>query len=160
LPDGRRVPKLQITAEIVLVNRKPTPYKLFLTENSSGEGCERPSDMLHGSRTFLPAVAADGGIVFLPVDAMVILSMPAELEFPPAGAVAAWASDVLRAELELDLKDGTQLYGLVTYTAPEGSTRIQDFLNRPERFITLRQDATVVFINKLHVTRIAPRKER
>ena len=112
--------------------------------------------MLNGARSFLPAVAADGGIVFLPLRAIIMLSMPAMWEFRQVGA----PGQVLGADLEMDLTDGAQIYGSIEYTAPDVHTRIQDFLNRPDQFITLRQQDIALFVNKLHVIRIAPKREK
>jgi hypothetical protein len=155
-----RIPTLQIKSEVIVVNRKSASYKLFLANNTAQKGCERPSEMLNGSRTFLPVVDSEGGIAFLPVDAIIMLSMPASWEFRHIGDPLAAQDEgqIMSAELDVDLSDATRIFGTIRYVAQDGHTRIQDFLNRPERFITLQQEDTVVFINKRHVARIAPIK--
>ena len=62
----------------------------------------------------------------------------------------------MAADLAIDLSDASHISGAVEYFAREGQTRIQDYLNRPERFIALRQGETVLFVNKRHVARFAP----
>jgi hypothetical protein len=160
LPENRRIPTIQIRAEVIIVHRKAASYKLFLTNSKSNEGCERPSEMLNGSRAFLPAVDDEGGIVFLPVDSIIMLSMPASWEYRHVGAplITRDGSQLMTAELNIDLSDAAHIYGTIQYLAPDGRTRIQDYLNRAERFIPLLQADTVVFVNKRHVTRIAPMK--
>lgn len=160
LPENRRIPTIQIRAEVIIVHRKAASYKLFLTSSKSKEGCERPSEMLNGSRAFLPAVDDEGGIVFLPVDSIIMLSMPASWEYRHVGDPLATpdASQLMTAELNIDLSDAAHIYGTIQYLAADGRTRIQDYLNRADRFIPLLQADTVVFVNKRHVTRIAPMK--
>jgi hypothetical protein len=156
LPLARRVPKVQIRSDVILVNRKPASYKMFLADTDAGGTCERPSEMLNGSRTFLPVVDAEGGIAFLPVDAIIMMTIPTVWEYrQPAAEGTGPGPREITAELAVDLLDASRISGTIRYPSDE-ATRIQDFLNQPDRFITLQQGETVAFVNKRHVARISP----
>jgi hypothetical protein len=151
-----RLPTVQITSEIILVNRASSAYKLFLVDGRSGDRAQLPSEMLNGARTFIPVVDDAGGIAFLSIEGIVMLSVPASVEFAPQQPDSA-AEPEETAELTIDLTDESQIFGSIRYQARAGM-RIQDFLNSAGRFITLRQGDTALFVNKRHVARIAPLK--
>ena len=156
--DEYRVPKREVPAEVTVIGLPPAAKKLFVSVQAEGHaGGERPSDLLNGVETFLPARDGDGKVRFLQRDAVAVVSVSADSEADgdpsqPDGIVPAPAST---AEVEVTLESGTRLKGVVTYAMPAGRGRLQDFLNLGERFLALRQDGRVHLINKLRIARIA-----
>ena len=57
--------------------------------------------------------------------------------------------------VEILMEDETHFRGTVSYILPEGSRRLQDFLNQKDRFLVLRDGETVRLLNKNRIVRIA-----
>ena len=54
------------------------------------------------------------------------------------------------------MTNGDQVTGTLVYLMPEGSRRLQDALNQPNRFLALRAGDQAFLINKKHILRIRP----
>jgi hypothetical protein len=153
------VPKRQVTARVILPGQPPARFGLFLGEGTGTHaGPERPSDILNGSRGFLPAIDVHGTVILLNSEAVMVVSVAAGNEFE---AGAPRAEDLVpdrttKARVEVTLQDGTFLRGTFSYLMPEAQSRLQDFLNTGERFVALREDGVAHLINKGFIARVHP----
>jgi len=148
-----RIPRVRVTAQVSLAGRHTREVSIFLSERAeTHSGHERPIDVLNGSRRFLPALERDS-LVFLNLDAINMVSVPAELEYTEDEMMLldiAVQQQTYR-HIEVALEDGAMLAGDVAYVMPEGQRRVQDFLNNHERFFRLRDGEHARLINKTRV---------
>lgn len=152
-----RVPKREVTAEVVLFGQPPAVLTIFLNEQAETHaGFERPSDLFNGPGAFLPASEKKGGLVLLRRAAVTTVSVPAEDEFGGGGTRAEdlAADQATSLQVEAILEDGSKVRGRLTYLMPDGKRRLQDFLNLPEDFLTLRDGDRARLINKHRIARI------
>jgi hypothetical protein len=157
LTEAYRVPKHKVSVELTMSGRLPTRANLFLSELAeSHSGVERPSDLLNGEDTFFPVLDPEGSMVLLHRDAVMVLSVPFDAEFAEDDprTTALKAEEAVSVNVLVVLEDGTSQEGTVTYLMPDGQRRLQDFLNLPERFVTLRQEGRALLIHKGRVNRI------
>ncbi len=153
-----RIPKREVPAEVSLLGHPRKVVKLFLHEQAGTHaGPERPSDLLNGPGEFFPAIEPPGKLVLLQRDAVMVISVSAESEFPPgeAGEDLAGIEEGARMTVEVTLQDGSALRGTVGFMMPEGRNRLIDFLNTADRFLTLREDSLARLVNKRRIVRLA-----
>lgn len=151
-----RVPKFQVPADVLLVGHEPIRISLHLSEhNERRTGWERPSDLLNGNKTFLPARAEEREVGLIRREAVMVLTVDAreEVEEGEGGAVPEGAR---RQRIRVYLEDGREVEGLVSYLRPAGQQRLQDFLNSAEQFFPLREGDAVRLVNKHRVLWIGP----
>lgn len=154
-----RVPKLRFPAEIVLPGSAPLPFQLYLAECAARHsGAERPSDLLNGDESFLPAADEHGEIQFLHRDTLMVVTVEAALEADadPGICAALASSEANSMRVLVTLDDGSSLRGTIRFLMPEGRRRLQDFLNLPERFLRLEDGSLIHLVNKRRVVRLAP----
>jgi hypothetical protein len=154
-----QIPKRTVLAEVALPGIEPLSFHLFLSERAqSHAGLERPSDLLNGTETFLPAADRENRVVFLRRDSVLTISVDAEAEF---------GGEVLRAEdlapqdatsvrIEALIENGSRVRGTLVYIMPVGHRRLQDVLNEPARFLALRDGDRAVLVNKDRIVRVSP----
>ncbi len=155
------VPKQRFTAEVVLPDGPPARMTFFHGQNAlTHTGRERPSDVLNGLATFLPALDANGRFILLNVEALRMVSVSVDEEWTDALAEAGDTEDDVRditatiARVEVTLDDGSRLTGMVRYELPESGRRLQDYLNVGDRFLALIDHETIRFIGRRWVTSI------
>jgi len=153
------VPKREVPAEVELPGAPLVHLRIFLSVNAeSHSGFERPSDLLNGPDAFLPAVDGRGEIVMLNRGCLMVLSVAAEHEF--SGEVLTVQQmapeDLTRALVDVLLEDGKTVRGLLTYLLPAAHRRLQDFLNLPDRFLTIQDAGMARLINKRRISRVTP----
>lgn len=154
-----QIPKHGVLAEITLAGRSSLTLRLFLSERAATRaGSERPSDLLNGSDRFLPASDADDRVVFVSRQAVLSLSVDAESEFggEGAGAEDLAPEHAISTDVEIWLDNGDCITGNLRYLMPEGCRRLQDFLNLPHQFLTLRDSGRARLVNKGHILRVTP----
>jgi len=152
-----RIPKLEVTAEVSLLAHPQKEVKLFLHEHAETHaGAERPSDLLNGPREFFPAVEPAGKAVFLHRDAVTVISVPIESEFPPDGSLECHeeAEPAAKMPVEVVIQGGTVIRGTVSFVLPEGRNRLIDHLNSPDRFLIVREEGLARLINKRRIVRV------
>ena len=153
------VPKREVRAEVRLSSRAPAVVRLFLSERAERHaGPERPSDLLNGTLAFLPARDDEGQLVLLNRDAIVALRVSAELELDGEAARAEdLAADRMTAVgVEVTLDDGSAIRGTIKYLMPEAQSRLQDFLNTGDQFITLLGEGAAHLVNKRRIASVRP----
>ena len=157
LIDEYRIPKLEISAEVSLLAHPQKEVKLFLNDRAETHaGAERPSDLLNGAREFFPAVETSGKTVFLHREAVTVISVPVESEFPPeeSGEDYPEPETASRLPVEVVVQGGTVIRGTVSFVGPEGRNRLIDFLNMPDRFLVVREEGLARLINKRRIVRV------
>ena len=152
-----RIPKLEVPAEVSLLAHPQKEVKLFLHERAETHaGAERPSDLLNGPREFFPAVEPSGKAVFLHRDAVTVISVPAESEFPPEGSTGSGEEpeQAVKMPLEVIIQGGTVIRGAVSFVLPDGRNRLIDYLNSPDHFLIVREEGLAHLINKRRIVRV------
>ena len=152
-----RVAKKEVIAEVTIAGEKPAVVTLFLAERTRHHaGDERPSDLLNGSDTFLPAIDLGGKLHHLRRDAVVVITVPAEVEPGASGpeVEAGRLPSSRHAEVEVILESGAVIRGTVEYDMPETRSRLLDFLNREDRCLAVRHAGQVHLVNKRHIARV------
>ncbi len=153
-PSEYRVPKREISAEASFLGHPDRVLRLFLNERAARrEGEERLSDLLNGPGEFLPALEPPGKLVLLRKEALTLLTISADIEFPSVGEAAP--AGFSRVRTEIILQDGTQVRGEVEFAMPEGRTRLVDFLNLPERFFAVLDAPVARLVNKHCIVRVS-----
>ena len=153
------VPKREVPADVLLPGSPLVRLRLFLGENAeTHSGFERPSDLLNGQESFLPAVDSRGELVMLNRDCLMVVTVAADHEFgsdsPTLTELAP--EETTRALVDVMMEDGSTLRGLLTYLLPAAQRRLQDFLNLREQFLTIQDDKVVRLVNKRRITRVTP----
>ncbi len=158
MSDEYRIPKREVSAEVTLRGQEPVTLKLFLSgQAETHAGYERPSDLLNGADSFLPSTDSKGGFLLIRRDAVVVLSVPAELEQEPGSSGAGDDGTVPPevAQVEITLDNGGTRRGRIEFVMPEGRHRVQDFLNTNGRFVALRDNGMIHLVNKARIVRVA-----
>jgi len=152
-----RVPKRQVSAEITVAGQPPARLVLFLSGQAERHlGYERPSDLLNSQERFFAALNGDGGVAILQRDSIIDVRVAAddEVEIEGVGDADMGSPAVIAASVTITLEDGRVVGGTVHYMMPEGHARLQDFLNVGDRFLVVREGATVHLINKSRIARV------
>jgi hypothetical protein len=149
-----RVPKRRAEVEVVLPGGATRRVAVFLAEfASSHEGGERLSDLLNGDRAFFPALDDEiGEMTFLNRDGIAVARVAAEIEHDPASDLTLPSE----FEVAIQLIDGTELHGLVTFVLPPERSRLIDYFNDGPPFFALLEEEHVALVNKRYVSRVAP----
>jgi hypothetical protein len=153
LTDVYRIPRVEIAAQITMGDNQVRIARLFLGTHAEGHpGPERPSDLLNHAAPFLPAMERKQ-VVFLNLDAVHVITVEAELEFGTLDMM--WLDAALQQRthqrVQVGMQGGAVVRGELTYLMPEGSRRVQDFLNAAPRFFALRDGNVARFVNRQHV---------
>lgn len=150
------IPKRKVPAELTAGGHGPRSIHLFLGQRAKGHpGGERPSDLLNGSKTFLPVSVVNGKVGFVRREAVILLSVAAEHELredersEPGNRVSEF--------LAVDLENGTRVSGTISYLLPRNRSRLQDFLNSAPPFIPLRDGDVIRFVNRRRIAWIETR---
>jgi hypothetical protein len=101
-------------------------------------------------------VETSGKTVFLHREAVTVVSVPLESEFPPeeTGEDPAELEPASRLPVEVVVQGGTVIRGTVSFAGREGRNRLIDFLNTPERFLVVREEGLARLINKRRIVRV------
>ena len=89
-------------------------------------------------------------------DSVTVISVPSESEFPAdeSGEGAEDPEQAAKVPVEVTIQGGTVIRGTVRFVLPEGRNRLIDFLNMPDRFLTVREDGLARLINKRRIVRV------
>jgi hypothetical protein len=148
-----RIRKEPLEVELALAGRPPRVVVIFLAEHA-GHGFERQTvlDLLEQVEPFLPALDVETGVCeSVNARAVVWIGMSRQSMEAEGGADELFEH---RKCVRVALAGGGSLEGEVLYSAPEGESRLVDYLNRPERFIRLWDGDRVFLVNKQSVVRI------
>jgi hypothetical protein len=153
--DSYRIPKHRVCVEIACQGCKPEEVSIFLSPRAAlHPGRERPSDLLFSDEPFLTLMDDDGAVRFVNKDAIAWMTVAPELELSdPRDLETELASRRCR-RIDLVLDDGRSFAGEVTILLPEGQRRLQDFLNSAARFLEVRNERAVHFVNRNRVVMV------
>ena len=139
--------------ELALAGRPPRRVRLYLAEHGSHVfNRQRVLDLLEQPESFLPACDVETGEwESFNARAVVWIGMSG------LSADAAGAGDELyehRKLVKVTLAGGGALAGEILYSAPDGESRLVDYLNRTERFLRVWDGDRFLLVNKDSVLRI------
>jgi hypothetical protein len=151
--DPLRVPKRRAEIDVTFADGSARRVAVFLSEQASRHGGEeRVRDLLESEAEFLPCInAEDDNVAFLAKCSIAVV----RTDEPP------WERDEvnlpLEHEVEVSLRGGTVLRGLLSYVLPPDHSRPIDYLNEPSRFFTLIEEGRVALVHKTHVLEVVLR---
>jgi hypothetical protein len=113
---------------------------------------ESPLEMLNRDEPFFALTLSEGGVVFVSKAQVAVVGcqdlMPVD---DPERASAAKL-----VALSVELTDGVEYRGRVTFELPPNRARALDYVNGAGRFFTLWTDGMAQYINKSLVRKIRP----
>jgi len=153
--DSYRIPKHQVSVEIALRGGEPEEVSVFLYPRAASHaGRERPSELLLNDEPFLTVVSGDGGVRFINKAAIAWMTVALELEMSGQSDTEAQLPMDRCTPIDLTLDDGRTFVGEVAILLPEGSSRLQDFLNGSDRFFEVRDARAAHFVNRDRVVMV------
>lgn len=148
-----RVRKERLEVDLALAGAPPRKVELFLAEHGShGFSRQRVLELIERADCFLPACdRITGEWESFNARAVVWIAMSrASADADGPGEELYDYRRLVRVEL-----DGSEpLEGEILYSAPEGSARVVDVLNRRDRFLRLWSGDRVFLVNKDSVLRV------
>jgi hypothetical protein len=125
--------------------------ELFLADCArSHVGPERAVDVLESEDPFL-AVRLAGRVMLVARDAIRWVCIAAD-RFDDPSLLEGCCSE---ESVALTLRDGSELRGIVRFSAPSERARLVDVLNLPGQIITLFEGDTVYLVRRAHVATVA-----
>lgn len=139
--------------ELALAGRPPRRVRLYLAEHGSHVfDRQRVLDLLEQPESFLPACdVGSGEWESFNARAVVWIAM-SRLSDDAAGAGEELYEH--RKLVRMALAGGGELAGEILYSAPDGESRLVDYLNRTDRFVRLWEGDRLFLVNKDSVLRI------
>jgi hypothetical protein len=149
-----RVPTVAVPAEVACVDGRTFTGRIFIPAAASHHsGPMRPEEWINESLSFFP---------FLPDDA----SVPVMLDKHTVLVVTVGAGDSPETQEDLGFEQRVavecgdrRLEGVLHIDMPEHHRRVQDYLNRPELFLTLWEGTRRHLVQKHHITRVIEIRE-
>jgi hypothetical protein len=151
-----RVPTVALPAEILTVDGRVSSGRIFVPAAAhTHEGVMRAEEWLNDPSDFFPFLPDDASRpVLLNRHEVIIVTVPAEAD---AGSVAEGAT-LPERKVTVDC-GGRRLSGTLVIDMPEEHQRVLDYLNRPGRFLTLRDRGRHHLIQKNRITRVKETRE-
>ena len=151
-----KVPTVALAAEVFCDDGRQFPGRIFLPASSSAHaGAMRAEEWMNEPNRFFPLLP-DGGSapVILNKREILVVTVPASAD-----------RDTVLEEVEVPQKKvavecgGLRLEGTIVIDMPEAHSRVLDYLNRPEPFLTLRQGDRHHLVCKARITRVLEIRE-
>jgi hypothetical protein len=143
-----RVPTVAIAAEVACTDGRTLAGRIFVPAASHGSGPMRPEDWINEPLPFFP---------FLPDDAAVPVMLNKHTVILVTLQAAEGTEDDIQIgqERRVAIECGDKrLEGLLLIDTPPNHQRVQDYLNRGELFLTLRDGARRHLVQKHHIRRV------
>jgi hypothetical protein len=146
-----RVPTVSLPADVVDASGRRSAGRVFLPAQASAHsGATRPVEWINGPGDFFPFLPTGAAAaVILNKSQIILLSVAAPVDAEEAQEEAGLPRRRVRIECGSHSFDGMLLLDM-----PENQRRLQDYLNRPERFVELRDRAQHLLIRKDAITRL------
>jgi hypothetical protein len=154
--DELRIPTVTLAAEVVLTDGRQFPGQLFVPASAPRHGGPaRPSEWLNEPAEFFaflpddsrdPIMVNKGEVLFVTVPAEANEGSPDDVDVP-------------RQAVEVECA-GRRFEGHFAIDMPAGQTRVLDYLNRAERFLTLRDGRRHYLLRKGGITRVFDKSTR
>jgi len=149
-----RVPTLAVPAEVACADGRTFTGRIFIPAAASHHaGPMRPEEWINEPLAFFP---------FLPDDATapVMLAKHTVLVITIGAGESTEPEEELGVEQRVVVECGDRrLEGVVHIDMPENHRRVQDYLNRPELFLTLLDGKRRHLVQKHHITRVIEIRE-
>lgn len=158
--DDLRIPTVTVDAEVWCADGAKLHGQLFLPLAApSHSGAARPDERLNDAAAFFPfAMEGARRPVLLGKARVLVVFVPSAAVMPPASS-----EDVLEGrslpppsmstQVSIELS-GERLSGVLAVDMPEYKSRVMDYLNRQERFLTLQMGARIAYVNRQHILRV------
>jgi hypothetical protein len=148
--DELRVPTVTLTADVVFTDGREYPGRLFVPASAPRHaGPARAAEWLNEPAeffAFLPDESADP--IMINKGEVLFVSVPSE-----ANGVGPTDDDTPKPAVEVECA-GRRFEGHLAIDMPAGQTRVLDYLNRAERFLTLRNGQRHYLLRKSGITRV------
>jgi hypothetical protein len=149
--DELRIPTVTLAAELVLTDGREFPGQLFVPASAPRHGGPaRPSEWLNEPAEFFAFLPDDASSPIM-VNKGEVLYVSVQAEANDVGLTEDVA--VPRQAVEVECA-GRRLEGHFAIDMPAGHTRVLDYLNRSERFLTLRNGRRHYLLRKSGITRV------
>lgn len=148
-----RIPKRSVPVQLKLHGQAPRLLAVYLSDVApERDGGERLSDLLEAGPAFLPVHdPTTGSTAIIHLEHLVCAWVPALLEYDPLLASAAASLH----SVQVTLSEGAPVRGSVRYALPPSAARLTDFLNGPQRFLSVHTpDEQVVLVHKRFVLEV------
>jgi len=146
-----RVPTIALPAEVLTVDGRSVAGRIFVPAAAhTHDGAMRAEEWMNEPGEFFPFLPDDSGEpVLLNRQEILVLTVPAHAD---AGGVLEGAPMPERSVvIECG---GRRLGGTLLIDMPEEHSRVLDYLNRPGRFVTLRDGVRHHLVQKNRITRV------
>jgi hypothetical protein len=147
-----RVPTVALPAEVLTVDGRTATGRIFVPASAHNhEGPMRAEEWMNEPSDFFPFLADDADApVLLNRHDVQVLTVPAHAD---AGDVLEGAAAAPSPRVVIDCR-GRLLSGTIVIDMPEEHRRVLDVLNRPGRFLTLRDGSRHHLVQKNRITRV------
>jgi hypothetical protein len=147
-----RVPMVALAAEVTTADGRIARGRVFLPASAHNhDGPMRAEEWMNEPTDFFPFLADDTEApVLLNRHEVEVLTVPAHAD---AGSVVEDGDEAQAPHVVVDCR-GRLLSGTIVIDMPEEHRRVLDVLNRPGRFLTLRDGARHHLVQKDRITRV------
>jgi hypothetical protein len=151
-----RVPTIAIPAEVLTVDGRLISGRIFVPAAAHLHGgAMRAEEWMNEGGAFFPFLPDEASApALLNRDEVLVLTVPAHAD---AGDVVEGVTLVER-RVSVDCR-GRRLSGVLSIDMPEEHRRVLDYLNRPGRFLTLRDGDRHHLVQKNRITRVQETRE-
>ena len=147
-----KVPTIALPAEVLTVDGRTAMGRIFVPASAHNhDGPMRAEEWMNEPTDFFPFLADDAETpVLLNRHEVQVLTVPAHAD---AGDVIEGEGGPAEPQVVVDCR-GRLLSGTIVIDMPEEHRRVLDVLNRPGRFLTLRDGARHHLVQKDRITRV------
>jgi len=151
-----RVPTVALSAEVLCADGRRFRGSIFVPAAAlTHAGPTRPEDWMNESMSFFPFLPdGGGGPVLLNKREILVMTVAAEADAEDIPEEAAGPQRRVAVEAESERLEGT-----IVVNMPENQARVLDYLNRPQPFVTLRDENLHHLIQKERITRVVEIRE-
>jgi len=151
-----RVPTVALDAEVLCADGRTFLGRIFVPPSASHhQGAMRPEEWMSESTDFFPFLPDKATVpIILNKPEILILSVPAAAD---AGDVAEGVTVIERRVAVV--VGGRRILGTIVLDMPQSHCRVLDYLNRGQRFLTLRDGDRHHLIQKARITRVEEPRE-
>ncbi len=152
--DELRIPTVTVAADVTLTDGRQFPGRLFVPAAAPRHaGPPRAAEWLNEPTEFFAFLPDDSGEpIMVNKSEVLFVSVPAEAN----GGGFGDDVDTPRPSVEVECA-GRLFEGHLSIDMPVGQTRVLDYLNRSERFLTLRDGLRHYLLRKSGITRVFDR---
>jgi len=141
-----RVPTLPVQVTLVLVGGRRETVMLYLAAGSpTHDGPESLEEFLNRAGAFLPVRLSSGDSAMIARDAL--LEVVAARDTAPTSGAGVPNVDIVRVQL----REGSEIEGVVRHVDPDAGSRLSDHFNHLHRFFTVEAGDEIHYVNKHHV---------